>query len=106
MQSCNAVDYRDRCGPREVRVLRERRNCQRPAKQSFPPAGSLAHDDMSTMEQVRAAERVMREAQRALLAYGERPSDQQDRDLLRQLSVEAKRAAEDYVKMALALDSQ
>ena len=58
------------------------------------------------MEQVRAAERVMREAHRALLAYAERPSDQQDRDLRRRLAVEAKRAAEDYIKTALALDSK
>ena len=61
---------------------------------------------MSTMEQVRAAERVMREAQRSLLAYAERPSDQQDRGLHRRLAVEAQRAAEDYIKTALALDSQ
>jgi hypothetical protein len=58
------------------------------------------------MEQVRAAERVMREAQRALFEYAETPSDQQDRDLHRRLSVEAKRAAEDYIKTALALDSK
>jgi hypothetical protein len=57
------------------------------------------------MEQVKAAERVMREAQRALLAYAERPSDQQDPNLHRRLVVEAKRAAEDYIKTALALDS-
>jgi hypothetical protein len=61
---------------------------------------------MSTMEQVRAAERVMREAQRALLADAERPSDQQDRDLHCRLAVEAKRAAADYIKTALALDSK
>ena len=48
----------------------------------------------------------MREAQRALLAYAERPSDQPDRDLHRWLAVEAMKAAEAYVKTALALDSQ
>jgi hypothetical protein len=61
---------------------------------------------MSTMEQVKEAERVMREAQRALLAYNERPSEQQDRDLHRRLAVEAKKAAEVYIKMALALESK
>jgi hypothetical protein len=61
---------------------------------------------MSTMEQVRAAERVMREAQRALLAYAERPPDQQDQDFRRRLAVEAKKAAEDYIQKALALDSK
>jgi len=59
---------------------------------------------MSTMEQLRAAERVMREAQRAP-GIAERPSDQQDQDLNRRLA-EAKRAANAYVKTALALDSQ
>ena len=47
----------------------------------------------------------MREAQRAP-GIAERPSDQQDRDLHRRLAVEAKRAAEDYIKTTLALDSQ
>ena len=61
---------------------------------------------MSTMEQVKAAERVMREAQRALVAYAERPSDQQDWELRRRLTDEAKRATETYVTMALALDSE
>jgi hypothetical protein len=61
---------------------------------------------MSTMEQVKAAERVMREAQRALVAYAERPSDQQDWELHRRLTDEAKRATETYVTMALALDSE
>jgi len=61
---------------------------------------------MSTMEQLRAAERVMREAQRALLAYAERPPDQQDQDLRCRLAVEAKRAEDAYVKTALALDSK
>jgi hypothetical protein len=61
---------------------------------------------MATLEQVKAAERVMREAHRALLAYAERTSDQQDLDLHRRLIVEAKTAAEDYIKMALALDSK
>ncbi len=48
----------------------------------------------------------MQEAQRALCAYTERPPDLQDVDLRRRLAVEAKRAADDYIKMALALDSQ
>jgi len=48
----------------------------------------------------------MREAQRALLAYAERPSDQQDPDLHCRLAVEAKTAAADYIKTALALDSK
>lgn len=59
---------------------------------------------MSTMEQVKAAEHAMRVAQRALMAYTETPSEQQDRDLHHRLAVEAKKAAEDYVKTALALD--
>lgn len=58
------------------------------------------------MEQLKAAEYAMRVAQRALMAYTEKPSDQQDRDLHRRLAVEAKRAAEDYIKTALALDSR
>ena len=48
----------------------------------------------------------MREAQRALLAYAERPPDQQDQDLRCRLAVEARRAADAYVKTALALDSK
>jgi len=59
---------------------------------------------MSTMEQVKAAEHAMRVAQRALMAYTEKPSDQQDRDLHRRLAIEAKRAAEDYIKTTLALE--
>jgi hypothetical protein len=58
------------------------------------------------MEQVRAAERVMREAQRALVAYAESPPDQQDRDLHCRLAAEAKRAAADYIKTALAPGSK
>ena len=61
---------------------------------------------MSTLEQVKAAERIMREAQRALWAYAERPPELQDVDLRRRLAVEAQRAAEDYIKTALALDSK
>ena len=61
---------------------------------------------MSTVEQVKAAERVMREAQRAILAYAETSSDQQERDLHRRLAAEAMRAAEDYIKTVLALDSK
>jgi hypothetical protein len=60
---------------------------------------------MSNMEQVKAAERVMREAQRALLAYAERPSGQRDPILHRRLVVEAKTAAEEYIRTILALDS-
>ncbi len=48
----------------------------------------------------------MREAQRALMAYSERPSEQQDRDMHRRLAIEAKSAEETYVKTALALDSK
>lgn len=58
------------------------------------------------MEQLKAAEHAMRVAQRALMAYTERPSDQQDRELHRRLAAEAKRAADTYVKTALALDSK
>jgi hypothetical protein len=47
----------------------------------------------------------MREAQRTP-GIAERPSDQQDQDLTRRLAAEAKKAAEAYVKTALALDSQ
>lgn len=58
------------------------------------------------MEQLKAAERAMRAAQRALIAYTERPPDQQDEDLHRRLAAEAKIAAETYVKTALALNSK
>jgi hypothetical protein len=61
---------------------------------------------MSSMEQVRAAERVMREAQRALQEYAERPSDQQNRELHRRLTAEARRATETYVTTVLALDAE
>ena len=60
---------------------------------------------MLAMEEVRAAERVMREAQRALLAYAERPSGQQDRGLHRRVAVEEEGGRGLY-KMALALDSK
>jgi hypothetical protein len=61
---------------------------------------------MSTMEQVKAAERAMREARLAFVAYTERPSDQQDRDVHRRLAAEAKIAEETYVTTTLALDSE
>jgi hypothetical protein len=47
----------------------------------------------------------MREPQRAP-GIAERPSDQQDQDLNRRLAAEAKKAADAYVKTALALNSQ
>jgi hypothetical protein len=59
---------------------------------------------MSTMEQLKAAEQAMREARRVLVAYTERPSDQQDRDVRSRLAAEAKIAEEIYLRTALALN--
>jgi hypothetical protein len=61
---------------------------------------------MSTMEQLKAAEQAMRESRRLLVAYTEKPSDQQDRDVQRRLAAEAKIAEETYLKTALALESK
>jgi len=58
---------------------------------------------MSTMEQLKAAEQAMREARRVLMAYAEKPSEQQDGDMYRRLAAEARVAQETYVKTALAL---
>jgi hypothetical protein len=56
------------------------------------------------MEQLKAAEQAMREARRVLVAYTERPSDQQDRDVRSRLAAEAKIAEEIYLRTALALN--
>jgi hypothetical protein len=58
------------------------------------------------MEQLKAAEHARRVAQRALMAYTEKPSNQQNLDLHRRLAAEAKSAAETYVTTAIALDSR
>ncbi len=61
---------------------------------------------MSTIEQLKAAEQAMREARRVLMAYAERPSEQQDEDMYRRLAAEAKIAEKTYVTTALGLDAE
>jgi len=59
---------------------------------------------MSTIEDVKAAERKMNEARIALQRYTERPlSDPSDHKLHLRLAQELKRATDDYVASVIAL---
>jgi hypothetical protein len=61
---------------------------------------------MSTLAEVRAAERSMREAQEAVRAYTERQAKAPDFDLHRQLAAELKAATDLYVQAVLDLKSK
>jgi hypothetical protein len=67
---------------------------------------------MSTIEEVKVADKRMREAQTALLAYAERSdsdhsdSERQDRDKHRLLADALIEATNEYIKLVLALNSK
>jgi hypothetical protein len=59
---------------------------------------------MPTIEDVRAAEKAMKNAQKQLSDYTERPSFGRDRDVeQRRLAAELKRATDNYIRAILAL---
>ena len=59
---------------------------------------------MSTLEEVKAAERRMNEAKKALQRYTERSANEPtDRKLHLRLAQELKRATDDYVASVIAL---
>ncbi len=62
---------------------------------------------MSTIEQVKAAEKKMSEARGALLAYTERPQSE-PQDILRHhnLAKALKEATDDYMRLVLDLKSK
>ncbi|MGA7381652.1 MAG: hypothetical protein WBX03_12450 [Terriglobales bacterium] len=60
---------------------------------------------MATIEEVRTAEKAMKEAQEALRAYTERQSVAPDRGLHRHLAAELSRATENYLKAIFELNS-
>ncbi|MGA7379669.1 MAG: hypothetical protein WBX03_02360 [Terriglobales bacterium] len=60
---------------------------------------------MATIEEVRTAEKAMKEAQEALRAYTERQSVAPDRSLHRHLAAELSTATENYLKAIFELNS-
>jgi hypothetical protein len=61
---------------------------------------------MSSLAEVKAAERSMREAQDSLRAYTERQAKEADFNLHRQLAAELKAATDLYLQAVLDLNSK
>jgi hypothetical protein len=67
---------------------------------------SVLFSNMSSITEVKAAERSMREAQDAVRAYTERQAKQPEFNLHRQLAAELKAATDLYVQAVLDLNSR
>jgi hypothetical protein len=59
---------------------------------------------MATFDEVRTAEKSMREAEKALRAYRESASSEQDANLHDKLAADLKAAADEYVSLVLLMN--
>ena len=61
---------------------------------------------MSTLEEVRSAEKAMRDAEKTLRAYRARPASEQDGTVLHQLAADMKGTTQDYVSLVLMINEE